>query len=75
MISAFFPDSSSLTAATYQPDSARLRIIFRDRSCYEYFDVPSIVFSSLVNAGSKGAFFNASIRNVFTARSGSAMSI
>ena len=72
MISLSFTDSSSITAVAYEPHSACLCIVFRDGSCYDYFDVPSILFSSLVNAGSKGAFFNASIRNVFTAtRSGS----
>ena len=76
MISASFPDSSSIAAAAYEPDSSCLRIVFRDGSCYDYLDVASNIFPSLANAGSKGAFFNASIRNVFTAtRSGSAMPI
>jgi hypothetical protein len=76
MISACFPDSSSITAGAYQPSSACLRIVFRDGSCSAYFDVPSITFSSLVNARSKGAFFNSFIRDVFTAtRSGSGMPV
>ena len=75
-MSASFPDSSSITAAAYEPNSARLRIVFRDGSCYDYLDVPSNIFSSLANARSQGAFFNASIRDVFPAiRSGSAMPI
>jgi len=74
MMSASFPDSSSLTAATYQLSSARLRIVFRDGTCYDYLDVPSNIFSSLANAKSQGAFFNASIRDVYPAiRSASAM--
>lgn len=73
---ASFPNSSSITAVAYEPSSACLRIVFRDGSCYDYLNVPSNIFSSLAAAGSKGAFFNASIRNVFPAtRSGSDMPI
>jgi len=47
MMSASFPDSSSIAAAAYEPTSARLRIVFRDGSCYDYLDVPSNIFSQL----------------------------
>ena len=67
MISASFPDSSSIIAAGYEPNSSCLRIVFKDGSCYDFLNVPSYIFPSLTNARSKGAFFNASIRNVFPA--------
>ena len=65
MIISVFPDSSALARAVYQPAHAVLYIEFRDGSGYRFHGVPLAVFSSLLGAISKGAFFNSHIRTAF----------
>ncbi len=46
-----------------------LRIEFLDGAIYEYFDVPKLTYSKLVNADSQGRFARRHIYNAFVYRS------
>jgi lysyl-tRNA synthetase class 2 len=55
--------SSILARAQYNAARAWLLLEFRDGSRYCYSGVPDPLFTRLVQAPSKGAFFNHQIRN------------
>jgi lysyl-tRNA synthetase class 2 len=57
-------ESSVLTAVAYASDQT-LQLEFRSGAVYRYFAVPPSVVHALLNAESKGAYFNRSIRNRF----------
>src|SRR5512145_1713686 len=57
--------STSLAAIAYESPRQRLHIHFQDRSVYTYFDVPAHVYQQLLEAPSKGLYFNAWIRGKF----------
>lgn len=57
--------STSLAAIAYESPRQRLHIHFQDRSVYTYFDVPAHVYQQLLEAPSKGLYFNARIRGKF----------
>jgi len=57
--------SSVLAAAEYFPELPALDIVFNTGELYRYFTVPSSLYQDLLEADSKGAFFNAHIRNQF----------
>lgn len=61
---AFFM-SKALAAAEYETDRGTLRVTFRDQRTYEYVGVPAQLYEALVNASSKGAYFNRAIRGRF----------
>jgi len=56
-------DSTLLASAAYFPDRALLELAFRDGAFYRFFDVPATCFQQLMEAPSKGVFFNRNIRN------------
>lgn len=58
-------DSTGLDRVGYDPSNQVLLVVFRDRSSYHYYGVPSAVFENLRLAASKGAYFNHSIRGVY----------
>jgi hypothetical protein len=58
-------NSSLLQSAGYQDQLTRLELEFRDGAVYHYFDVSPQTFQELLQAPSKGAYFNASIRYRF----------
>jgi KTSC domain len=58
-------DSSSLAWAQYDPALRRLEVEFRNGERYLYFQVPPHLYQNLLDADSKGAFFNRRIRNCF----------
>ena len=60
-----FFTSEALAAAEYETDRGTLRIAFRDQRVYEYSGVPAHLYEALVNASSKGACFNRTIRGRF----------
>lgn len=60
--------SSSLLAVVAYSNHASLDLTFRNGAVYRYFDVPPSVFEQLINAESKGFFFNRAIRNRFSYR-------
>ena len=54
----------STTLATVAYDNARglLQLEFRSRAIYQYFGVPAAVHEGLLDAPSKGSYFNRFIR-------------
>jgi hypothetical protein len=58
--------SSVLAAAEYFPELPALDIVFNTGDVYRYFEVPLSLYQDLLEADSKGAFFNAHIRNQFS---------
>jgi hypothetical protein len=59
-------DSSTLSSVGYAVDTATLEIEFRSGKVYRYFMVPAPLYDALLKAESKGAFFNRSIKNVYS---------
>jgi hypothetical protein len=57
-------ESSLLSSVAYSKD-ATLELHFRHGAIYRYFDVPPALFQALLDAESKGAFFNHNIRDQF----------
>jgi len=58
-------ESSTLTTVAYDCASQVLRLEFRSRAVYCYFDVPPRVHLDLLAADSKGSYFNRNIRGRF----------
>jgi hypothetical protein len=57
--------SSSLASVAYDVERTILQVEFRDRSVYQYIDVPEKIHQDLLQADSKGAYFNRYVRNRF----------
>lgn len=57
----------STTLATVGYDGIRnlLQLEFRSRAVYHYFGVPAAVHEALLDASSKGGYFNQAIRGRF----------
>ena len=58
--------SSVLAATEYFPQLQTLDIVFNSGKAYRYLKVPMSLYQDLLEADSKGAFFNAHIRNQFS---------
>jgi hypothetical protein len=58
-------DSTTLRTVGYDDNRRLLQIEFHDRSIYQYFEVPATVYEELMEAPSKGVYFNSSIRPRF----------
>jgi len=58
-------DSTTLRTVGYDAERQLLQIEFQSRSIYQYFDVPAAVYEELMQAPSKGAYFNRAIRQTF----------
>ena len=58
--------STTIAVITYESAWRQLYVQFRDSSAYMYFDVPVQVYQALLEAPSKGEYFNARIRGKFT---------
>jgi hypothetical protein len=54
--------SSNLAAVGYDNESATLRIQFLHGGIYDYQGVPADIYEGLINAGSKGQFFDKFIK-------------
>ncbi|HZL50854.1 MAG TPA: KTSC domain-containing protein [Terracidiphilus sp.] len=57
--------SSSLVQVAYDSQRAILQVAFRDGTAYRYDGVPLRVYHGLLQAESKGAYFNRYIRSLF----------
>jgi hypothetical protein len=57
--------SSTLASALYDPHQRLLELEFRNGESYLYFRVPPHCYLELLQADSKGAYFNHNIRNHF----------
>jgi hypothetical protein len=58
-------ESTTLSTVAYDPAGQLLRLEFRSRAVYCYCDVPSAVYQDLMEADSKGSYFNRNIRGRF----------
>jgi len=58
--------SSNLRSIGYEPETAILEVEFNSSAIYQYHGVPQEVFDSLMQAGSKGIYFNANIKNSYS---------
>lgn len=58
-------ESTSLTAVGYDKAHAHLEVEFRSGARYRYASVPADVFTRLVEAESKGRFFNEHVRSCY----------
>jgi hypothetical protein len=54
--------SSNLASVGYDSDSATLEIEFHHGGIYQYYGVPSDVHDGLMAAGSKGTYFDQTIK-------------
>ncbi len=57
--------STTLVSVAYDGPRQLLQLEFRSRALYWYFGVPPTVHQSLLDAPSKGAYFNRNIRDRF----------
>jgi KTSC domain-containing protein len=60
--------SSTLSEVGYDPVNGLLEIKFRSTAIYQYSNVPPHVFEGLLQASSKGSYFNRRIRNRYKTR-------
>ena len=58
-------ESTTLAKVGYGDVLQLLRLEFRSRAIYQYFGVPSAVHQALLQAPSKGSYFNSVIRGRF----------
>lgn len=58
-------ESTTLAAVGYDATGQMLWLEFRSHAVYCYFDVPTAVHHALLEADSKGAYFNRYIRGRF----------
>jgi hypothetical protein len=58
-------DSSLLASAGHDSRRHLLDVEFRSGELYRFFNVPSACYRELLQADSKGRYFNANIRNLF----------
>jgi hypothetical protein len=60
-------DSTAISAVGYDEASQRLRIVFTQGkgTAYDFCLVPQSVFKALVNAVSKGRFYNSTIKDKY----------
>jgi hypothetical protein len=63
-------DSTVLHAAGYDPETQRLEVIFQSGKLYCYHRVPPEVYEKLLEADSKGAFFNVAIAGLYRCTGG-----
>jgi KTSC domain len=59
--------STNLRSIGYEPETATLEVEFNTGAVYQYHGVPQEAFDSLMQAGSKGVYFNAHIKNSYGA--------
>lgn len=54
--------STNLASVGYELESSTLEIEFHSGGIYQYFQVPSEIYEGIMNAGSKGKFFDLYIK-------------
>lgn len=54
--------SSTLSVVGYDPATGSLELRFKSRAVYRYSNVPPHRYAGLMNAPSKGSYFNAYIK-------------
>jgi len=61
-------ESTTLATVSYDDTQGLLQLEFCSRAVYQYFSVPAVVHESLLDAASKGRYFNQAIRGRFAYR-------
>ena len=61
-------ESTTLATVSYDDAQGLLQLEFCSRAVYQYFGVPATVHQSLLDASSKGCYFNQAIRGRFPYR-------
>jgi hypothetical protein len=61
-------ESTTLVAVSYDDARELLQLEFCSRAVYQYFSVPAAVHQSLLEASSKGRYFNQAIRGRYPYR-------
>jgi hypothetical protein len=61
-------ESSTIASVGYDLEQELLQLEFCGRAIYHYFDVPAGVHEALLQAPSKGSYFNRAIRGHFRYR-------
>ena len=61
-------ESTTLVTVSYDDAQELLKLEFCSRAVYQYFSVPVAVYQSLLDASSKGRYFNQAIRGRFAYR-------
>ena len=61
-------ESTTLLTVSYDEAQALLQLEFCNRAVYQYFNVPAAAYRSLLDAPSKGRYFNEAIRGRFLYR-------
>jgi KTSC domain len=61
-------ESTTLATVAYDGAVGMLQLEFRSRAIYQYFDVPVGVHEELLEAASKGTYFNRVVRGHFPYR-------
>jgi hypothetical protein len=61
-------NSTTLSHAAYDTSRQRLWLDFHNDARYCYFDVPPQIHQDLMNASSKGKYFNLRIRPYFSCK-------
>ncbi len=57
--------SSNIRSVGYDGGAETLEVEFTSGSVYQYFDVPESEYEGLMNAGSKGRYFNRNIKECY----------
>jgi hypothetical protein len=58
-------ESSMMVRVEYHEDTSELDITFKSGKTYRYREVPPDIYSDLLDAESKGEFFNEKIKDTF----------
>lgn len=56
-------NSSAITAVGYDPATNRMKITFKQGKAYDFCRVPLNVYQGLINAPSKGGYFDRVIKD------------
>jgi hypothetical protein len=65
MRNAVAVQSSLLARVAYDSRRAILQVTFRNGAAYQYAGVPAEIYQGLLQADSKGAYFNQCIRGLY----------
>lgn len=66
MIDMIYVDSSNIEAIGYNEETSELHVQFIDSGLYIFVDVPLEVYQELMDAPSKGSYFNREIKPVYS---------
>lgn len=59
------PDSSNISAAYFDVETGNVTITFQGKRTYTYPQIPVKVWDGFMEAGSKGEYFHANIKDIY----------